>query len=250
MRVSNRPALSVHYGVSLRCLELKYESEEERLVSEVQTRPLVEQRAGFPERAVIFLANHWLLLLNLAVFVFVALPVVAPILAEAGQERPAFWIYDVYRFTCHQLPFRSFFIGGPKPDYSVSEILEATHTSHEFDLIHNPVVGSALGSQLALCHRDMAIYLAVLVAGLVFALARHRTRPLPFKIFVLFVVPIALDGFSQLLGGIVPLLPERESTWSLRTLTGAIFGVGGVWLAYPYIELGMRDLRKSLSNRS
>jgi uncharacterized membrane protein len=200
-----------------------------------------------PERLLLFVAANWLLILNLAVFIFVALPVLAPVLAEAGYTRPALWIYSAYRVTCHQLPYRSFFIGGPEFDYSVAQVEAVTGTTNPYALLHRPLVNSTLGSQMAFCHRDLAIYVAVLAAGVVFGLLRDRgVRPLPFKVFLLFLVPIAVDGFTQLLGGIVPFLPARESTWLLRTVTGALFGIGGVWLAYPYIDEGMRDVERSL----
>ncbi|RME46333.1 MAG: DUF2085 domain-containing protein [Chloroflexi bacterium] len=212
--------------------------------------PAVNTSRSFPDRAVLFVARHWLLLVNLAVFIFIGLPILAPFLAEAGLERPAYWIYSAYRITCHQLPYRSYFIGGPAFTHSVAEIEAVTGVNDKFALIHRPLVNSVFGSQTAVCHRDIAIYGAVLVAGLVFGLVRDRLKPLPFKFFLLFVIPIAVDGFTQLLGGLVPFLPARESTWFLRTVTGALFGIGGVWLAYPYIEQGMREIRQSLEKAS
>ncbi|MBS1252813.1 MAG: hypothetical protein MAG451_01855 [Anaerolineales bacterium] len=210
------------------------------------TAPAPVQRRSLPDRVVLFVAEHWLLLVNLTVFIFVGLPILAPILAEAGLERPALWIYSAYRVTCHQLPHRSYFFGGREFDYSVAQIRAVTGVDNVLFLMHRPLVNSVLGSQTALCHRDIGIYVSVLLAGLVFGALRDRVKPLPFKAFVLFLVPIGVDGLTQLLGGIVPFLPARESTWLLRTVTGAFFGIGGVWLAYPYIEEGMRDIRQSL----
>lgn len=204
------------------------------------------RRRSFPDRVVLFMAEHWLLLVNLAVFIFIGLPILAPFLAEAGLERPALWIYSAYRLTCHQLPYRSYFVGGPAFDYSVDQIQTVTGVSSPYALVHRPLVNSVLGSQTAVCHRDIAIYVAVLLAGLVFGLVRDRVKPLSFKVFVLLALPMAIDGGTQLLGGLVPFLPARESTWLLRMVTGALFGIGGVWLAYPYIEQGMRDIRRSL----
>lgn len=208
--------------------------------------PATSRSRSFPDRVVLFVARHWLLLVNLAVFIFVGLPVAAPFLAEGGLERPALWIYSAYRLTCHQLPYRSYFVGGPTIDYSVAQVQAVTGVKDPLTLMHRPLVNSVLGSQTAFCQRDIAIYASVLLAGLFFGLVRDRVKPLPFKIFVLFLVPIAVDGFTQLLGGIVPFLPARESTWLLRTITGSLFGIGGVWLAYPYIEQGMRDIRRSI----
>jgi uncharacterized membrane protein len=73
------------------------------------------------------------------------------------------------------------------------------------------------------------------LTGLLYGLVRYRLRPLPFKIYVLFLIPIAVDGLTQLVGW-------RESNWWLRTLTGALFGFASVWLAYPYVEEAMQDV--------
>ena len=71
--------------------------------------------------------------------------------------------------------------------------------------------------------------LRFLVSGLLYGLVRDRMRPLPFKVFVVLCIPIAVDGLTQLFGW-------RESNWLLRTLTGALFGFAAVWLAYPYVD--------------
>ena len=67
---------------------------------------------------------------------------------------------------------------------------------------------------------------------------RGRVRGIGLKIYLLLLIPIALDGLSQLFG-------LRESNWWLRTFTGALFGGASVWLAYPYIEAAMRDVVRS-----
>jgi len=211
----------------------------------VPATPASQSRTA-PDRVVSFIAEHWLLLVNSAVLTFVGLPILAPFLAEVGLERPALWIYSAYRLTCHQLPYRSYFIGGSSLTHSVAEVEAVSGVSNPYALMHHPFVQSVFGSQTAFCQRDIAIYAAVLLAGLVFGLVRHWLRPLPFKVFILFLIPIAVDGFTQVLGGIVPGLPARESTWFLRTVTGGLFGIGGVWLAYPYIEQGMREIRESI----
>ncbi len=59
--------------------------------------------------------------------------------------------------------------------------------------------------------------------------------PLPFKYFVLFMIPIAIDGLTQLVGW-------RESNWLLRSITGALFGFAAVWLAYPYVDEAMQEV--------
>jgi uncharacterized membrane protein len=209
-----------------------------------------EALATFANRLVLFIARHWLLLLNTAVGLFVGLPVLAPLLMAMGYTKPAAVIYFLYRFTCHQLPQRSFFLGGAKHAYTFAEISAFTGETDPLSLQHRPLTDPALGYQVAFCQRDVAIFGAIFLAGLIFALVRHctwtasivqvhRVRPLPFKAYLLLIAPMAVDGSIQLVG-------LWESTWVLRTLTGALFGLASVWLAYPYLEMGMGDIRNDL----
>jgi uncharacterized membrane protein len=117
------------------------------------------------DRRILWLSKHWLAALNIFMLLFVGLPFLAPILLAAGYSGPANFIYSLYRMTCHQLPSRSYFI---------------------------------FGQQVAFCQRDVAIYGSMLLGGLVFGLVRHRLHPLPVGWYILFLVPIALDGGMQL----------------------------------------------------
>src|SRR5690606_32394031 len=92
-----------------------------------------------------------------------------------------------------------------------------------------------IGYKVAICERDLAIYGSVLLAGLVFAAVRGRLRPPSIKLYLILLIPIAVDGLSQMVG-------LRESNWWLRTLTGAIFGVASVWLGSPYVERASQDV--------
>lgn len=207
-------------------------------------------------RAVLFMSRHWLAGLNLLVLLYVGLPFLAPTLMETGAEQPARWIYRAYSPLCHQLAFRSWFLFGDQPAYprelagtqlepfgQVSGISESDlYAARAF--VGNP----EMGYKVALCERDVAIYGGILLAGLAFAFVRGRLKPLPIALWVIFGIgPIALDGFSQLFSGI-PLapftwFPVRESTPFLRTLTGGLFGVMNVWMAYPYVEETMAETR-------
>ncbi len=105
-----------------------------------------------------------------------------------------------------------------------------------------------MGYKMALCERDMGIYLAVFVTGLLYGLFRRRfdIKPMPFWLFLLIgLLPIALDGFSQLfsqffvglnLETLSQLIPLRESPPFLRTITGVLFGFSLVWLVYPRLD--------------
>jgi uncharacterized membrane protein len=102
-----------------------------------------------------------------------------------------------------------------------------------------------LGYKVALCERDVAIYGGILFAGIAFGLLRNRVRPLPVLVWlVIGILPIALDGGIQLMGQLPGWpLPPRESTPLFRSITGGLFGVMNVWLAYPYVEEAMVETR-------
>ena len=172
-----------------------------------------------------WLERHWLALFNLSVGTFAVLPVLAPVLLAAGIERPALWLHGLYHLACHQWPGRSYFLFGAAPTYSADTLGGWTHAS---TFVGNP----ALGWKVAWCERDLAIYGTVFLAGLVYARLRQRVRPLAWPVFLLCLVPIALDGFTQLFGW-------RESTPLLRTLTGLLAGWAAVWLVYPRIAFAL-----------
>jgi uncharacterized membrane protein len=88
---------------------------------------------------------------------------------------------------------------------------------------------------MAFCERDFAIYGSFFLGGIIFAVLRGRLKPLPWLVYAMLIMPMAVDGFTQLL-----LL--RESTWELRVVTGMLFGFATVWLIYPYLD---REFRKS-----
>ena len=77
------------------------------------------------DKAIFKLAKHWLALLNLAAGLYVGLPLLAPILMEAGWTVPAKAIYLMYRPACHQMPERSYFIGGPQAYYTPEQLAAA-----------------------------------------------------------------------------------------------------------------------------
>ena len=196
------------------------------------------------------LARHWLALFNTIVAMFVLLPFLAPVLMHLGLDKPAGVIYLIYQPTCHQLPERSFFLFGPQGAYSVAE-LEAEDaipagTSLGQRGMLRYVGNPKIGYKVAVCERDVAIYGSILVGGLIYGaarslLARRRKRvpKLPVKIYLIFLLPMLIDGVTQLMG-------LRESVWPLRLATGMLVGLATVWLAYPHIDDAMRDTLKSI----
>lgn len=196
-------------------------------------------QTDFARRAdgiVIWIARHWLALFNSIVALYLLLPILAPALAKAGLTTPASLLYMVYSATCHQLPERSYFLFGEQPLYSLSA-LETSGLEEGLGLFGRRAFrgDEVSGYKIAVCQRDVAIYGSVALAGLLFALLRGRARAPSLKVYLLLLIPMALDGLTQLFG-------LRESNWWLRSVTGALFGGASVWLAYPYLEAAMRDV--------
>jgi uncharacterized membrane protein len=193
------------------------------------------------DKAIYKLATHWLALINLFWALYVGLPLLAPVLMNAGAILPAKVIYTLYRPACHQRPERSYFIGGPRLTYSPEELAAA---GVDLDPWVRDIGNEQVGWKVAFCERDVAIYGSILVAGLAYGLVRRRLLGwhMRFRVFLLFLIPMGIDGVLQLFG-------FHESTWLLRTITGVIFGVGAVLFAYPYLEEGFRDIRRTLTQK-
>ncbi len=161
------------------------------------------------DRAIYHVARHWIWLLNTVGVLFVGLPLLAPVLLAEGHRTMANMIYKPFHLICHQLPQRSFHI---------------------------------MGYKMAYCERDFAIYLGLLILGLVYGFSSRKIRPATLKELGLFCIPIAIDGFTQLFGW-------RESTWQLRVITGSIFAVGVAWVTFPRLEYGFREIVTTVEKR-
>lgn len=104
-----------------------------------------------------------------------------------------------------------------------------------------------MGYKLAICERDIAIYTALFFGGVIYSIpvVRRRLRPIPIWLYIILgIMPIAIDGVSQLLGyPPFDLWQPRETLPIFRVVTGALFGLMNAWLAFPYLELSFRDTR-------
>ena len=216
------------------------------------------------DRAVFWLSKHWLAVLNTLAILYVGFPVLAPVLAYLGIEGPAHVIYTIYRPLCNQLPQRSWFLFGHKLAYDVAELMASIGLDAQANQLSNilaieTLIGpgnEVLGYKVALCQRCTAIYGSILFFGLLFALLRHRVRPLHWVAYVLLgLVPMAIDGGYQWLSYAIDwffpslLVAAHETTPLLRTITGALFGLATIWLAYPHVQEAMDEFRENLHER-
>ena len=223
------------------------------------------QRISSSDRAMDWVSRHYLALINLFMLLYFGLPILAPVLMKAGAALPANVIYTIYKPLCHQFGFRSFFLFGEQPYYPLKEAgLAGIKTFDQitgFVDLENPIAYSryqarqfigneTVGYKMALCERDIAIYSAIFLFGIVFAFTGRRMKPLHWMLWVLIgLAPIGLDGFSQLFSQmnwswLASILPYRESTPFLRVLTGGLFGFTTAWFAYPYMEESMAETRQ------
>jgi uncharacterized membrane protein len=187
--------------------------------------------AAFLPRLVQAVARHWLLLANIVLGIQALLPVAAPVLMVSGRSVLGQLLYTIYSPLCHQLPERSFFLFGSQLAYTLQELEQLLGPSVPLRYIGDPVIGY----KMTVCQRDFATYAAMWLAGLAFISMRRRLRPLSLKVFALLCLPLAVDGFGQLFG-------IWDSTPWRRVISGALFGAACIWLAYPHIEAGMKDV--------
>ena len=223
------------------------------------------QEVSGSDRIYVWLSRHYLALLNLVVFLYVGLPFLAPTLMKLDLKAPAQIIYTIYSPLCHQFAFRSFFLFGEQPYYplkeaglanvktfdQVSGYTDLANTFSVSRLRARQFIGDpTVGYKLAICERDIAIYGAILLFGLIYGLTKRRLPALHWMLWLLIGLgPIGLDGFSQLFSQLnwpwlAQYLPYRESTPFLRMLTGGLFGFMTAWFAYPNIEESMRETRQ------
>jgi len=206
-------------------------------------------------------------------FLYAGLPFVAPIAMRFGLTWLADAIYTTYAPLCHQFAFRSWFLFGEQTEYpremaglpekSFEDIartdpafagidvatLDANLIYVAKDFRGNPQIGW----KVAFCQRDVTMYASIALFGVGYAILRRMKVKVPhFPVWAYLLVaiaPIGLDGFSQLFsnppfyGFGLSLYPIRESTPLLRVVTGALFGIGNTWLAFPYMEESMTETK-------
>lgn len=214
------------------------------------------------EKFAMWFSKNYAWLISLIIIGFVGLSALPPVLAARGNYRAANFGYKVYSFLCHQLAFRSFFIDGDQYAYprelanikNLKTYEETTNQSAEDIRFAREFIGNGvMGYKLALCQRDVAIYIGLGIFGFLFHFTGKKIKHLRwFFWLIIAVIPIALDGGSQLPGlaeGWPAWLPIRESTPLLRVLTGGLFGLGTAWFVFPLMEESIRETRFSLERK-
>ncbi len=222
------------------------------------------------DRFALGLARHWLLCVNVILGVLVLAPFAAPALKVIGVTQAADAIYFFYGFLCHQLPQRSFFLFGPTVSYSLAEIGAVWQFDNALNL-RQFVGNSAMGWKVAWSDRMVALYGALWIGGILFAVARRRLPRLSPKAWLaLGVLPMLLDGLSHMVNDIVAGISgtglRDTNAWLqfltgdifpatfyagdaigsfnnlARLATGALFGLTTIWLIYPCVDQALQDV--------
>ena len=155
-----------------------------------------------------------LLVFNLLIW---AVPFITMQNEELGKS-----MYPFFSPLCHQITQRSFCLY----ETSIDNCAEFTGELTKEIIVHNE---EGIGYKLPLCARDVPFYLAMLIGGFAvyFYKGKSYDKPPPLWLFVILVLPLAIDGSMQFFGA-------WESTNIIRALTGFIAG-----FAMPFYIIGL-----------
>jgi uncharacterized membrane protein len=223
--------------------------------------------AGATSKINTWFARHWLLTFNAAWGLFVILPWLAPIFMEIGWAGPGKAIYFIYNFFCHQLPERSWFLFGPQFSYAQPDIAGAWGVSMSEmgnELFRRRFIGtSELGWKVAWSDRMVSMYGSIFLFGIGYAMLRkmgQKIKGISWWVFLLLVLPMALDGSTHLLNDVLPIDFRQTNAWAafitghafpaefyvddrwgslnslLRLITGLLFGLAVVGFLWPLMD--------------
>jgi uncharacterized membrane protein len=160
----------------------------------------------------------YMLLLGFFNILILATPFVMVSSPGAGEL-----LHSGFSLSCHQIASRSYCFY--PEDFSFGDCPK--------EYTRAPVLDSEMGPayKFPVCARDVPLYLAAFLGGLaVFKTKWRDSRKPPNPLFfVLAIIPIALDGGTQLIG-------LRESTNELRAITGIIAGFAFSFYFIPMLN--------------
>lgn len=224
-------------------------------------------------RAVFWISRHWLLVASLLIGVWVGLPWLAPAFMELGWTGAGNAIYLLYAFQCHQLPQRSFFLFGPQPMVPLSQIQDVWQNTNNPLILRQFIGNPQMGWKVAWSDRMVFMYTSLILWGLLYWPLRKRVKPLSWWGLALFLLPMALDGFSHMLSDVtagIGLGFRYNNAWLaalanqafpatfyagdalgsfnswMRLLTGLFFGLGVVWFFYPRLHNSLSDTARQI----
>lgn len=223
------------------------------------------------QKLVYALARYWYFLFMAAAVLFLMLGFLAPALLAEGYDEAGTAVYRFLAPHNHQLPQRSYFLFGESGfvrSYSLEQVIAFGADPQQLQAF----TGNAeIGYKTALNHRMIAIFTGMVIGGLVWGVRRGRPR-LSLFAFLLFILPLLVDGFSHMFSEVGGGFRESNSwlaaltggmgtavfyagttigtfNWWLRTLTGLLFGLGLVWFTFPRFADYFAGVRRRLEKR-
>ncbi len=148
-----------------------------------------------------FLVEYWAHMITIFLGLIIFAAIAVPFLTYFGLDVIAKPIFFFLHYFCAQIPSHSFYL---------------------------------FGHQLGLCARNFSIYAAMFVGSLIFVVSKKRLPGIPWWAWLLLILPMAIDGTTQMFG-------LRESNWILRVITGTLFGLGNVWFALPLMQKSLLE---------
>lgn len=171
---------------------------------------------------------------------------IVPLLAFDNDMGAA---YAAFSVTCHQKLSRSLCIFNDGGGYWIADC-----TSQGGNFVTSPadrtmvevVYDGVRGMKMPVCSRDIGLYAAMLIGGLLYPLARKLDDDVPPSVFlILALVPIGIDGGIQIVSEIGLLPVVYESTNLVRVVTGGVAGLAAAFYAIPILaNLVSKDKRK------
>lgn len=159
--------------------------------------------------------------------------VITPYLASQNNPLSGFLYDDVFSKLCHQKISRSHCLFESGNGYYISDCLPQNGIYREDSRSEKTAMHEGnIGYKFSVSARDMLIYLAMFVGGIVvFLMGKAYSTEIPPAIwFVLALIPIGIDGTTQ------TILMIRESTNLLRVITGFIAGFAVPFYAIPILN--------------
>ena len=153
---------------------------------------------------------------------------------------------------------------GPKISYTIPEIQAAWKNTLNPLILRQFTGNPAMGWKVAWSDRMVSMYGSIFLFGLIYALLRRwgfRFQPIPWWLFLLFIVPLGLDGTTHLINDALRLDFRQTNEWAmiitghifptqfymddmfgslnslLRLVTGVFFGFGVVAFLWPMMDI-------------
>jgi uncharacterized membrane protein len=208
-----------------------------------------------------WLVHHWFEVFLVIYGLWVLLPFLAPVLMNIGLSGAGRALHFFYSFFCHQWPGRSLFLFGQRTMYSLNEIQAVWQSSFDPFVLRKFLGNETMGWKIAWSDRMISFYTSVWLFALILLPFRQKVKPIPWWGFVLFLLPIALDGGTHMLSDLagigqgfrdsnqwLALLTNNAlsdsfytgdalgslNSW-MRLITGLLAGLGIVWFVFPRI---------------